>query len=110
MFWKKKAKRELFRYHNGKSLVYADPLKTWSKIWDDPETDLETEVQLLESDAVDDKAQAAAFNDVVSLSKRVFGLHELNAATGAGMTQKEMIDVLSRFITYMTDIKKKHSQ
>lgn len=104
MFWEIFSKgllvgRKLFKYSNGLRIVHGDPFLLWRKMCSHP-VNLQELLPALESGAEPDATKA------IDALVEVFGLVKLDPATGKGLTDWEVVEVLDSFNQYLASLKK----
>lgn len=105
--------REIFTYWDGAKQRRIDPLVAWRGIWGHKEIDLARAVKisvnptLADGKAVYQPAEIYAAEDQMrQLTCEVFGVQQFSDSV-PGLTVAELDELLSRFIAWMTDLKKK---
>jgi len=100
--WRLTKEGALFRYYNGRRIVYGDVLSLYRRI-----TTHEANIPAL-LDAVDAQ-QEPETTQFLNAVCDVFGLERYNEKTGRGLTEWEIIAVFVRFLELLESLKKKYS-
>lgn len=105
--------REIFVYWDGARQRRIDPLVAWRGIWGHKEIDLARAVKISTNPTLADGKPVyspeeiyAAEDQMRQLTREVFGVQQFSESA-PGLTVAEIDALLSRFIEYMTDLKKK---
>lgn len=105
--------REIFTYWDGAKERRIDPLVAWRGIWGHKEIDLARAVKISVNPTLADGKPVyqpeeiyAAEDQMRQLACEVFGVQQYSESA-PGLTVAELDELLSRFIGYMTDLKKK---
>lgn len=91
--------RMIFEFFDGERIRYGDPLRIWREILADKEFSVDT------IDAVD-RNEEPETTHCINCCCRVFGLKKLDPATGKGLTDAEIENVLSALVYYLDNVKK----
>lgn len=103
----RKPKQEIFRYWDGCRWRGADPLLVFRQMIGHPRFDLEKHSEWLRIEDV--KIQMEAVEITVDAMRSIFGLQPWNEETGRGVTDREVLGILSDFIIYTANLKKNGS-
>ena len=106
-WWRKRqrqSQRMIFRYHNGLSVIAADPLVIWRRIINNPG------LQLDRCAAYINAGKEPESTEIVRSLCDIFGLRRYEPGTGLGLTDLELVDVLGDFVAYMDVVKKNISR
>lgn len=94
--------RGIFHFWDGTRNRNIDPLAAW-EVW--RSTKLPMMEVLRAADAGDGQAQ----NDVVEITRQMFGVKEYNPETGEGLTRDELNGLLATYLRFVGELKKKPS-
>lgn len=92
--------RKIFEYWDGAAWRHGDPFRLWRGLMNHPKLNMETML-----DAVD-RGDEPETTITVEAVCDLFGLHQLDTATGKGLTDDQVVDVLFRLATYFETQKK----
>jgi thiamine pyrophosphate-dependent acetolactate synthase large subunit-like protein len=95
-FWKRR--RGLFRYHNGRRWVYADPLPLYRKV-------LKEADQLVVLGAAFDQQKDPEASEFVQKLAEIFELTRYDPQTGRGLTDAEVVAVFQQFDAFLREIR-----
>jgi hypothetical protein len=96
--WYWNRKRGIFRFWDGRKYVRVDPLLALDKLVSDPDMDLVRDFKLSE------EGNMEATKRLVAGAERAFGMKGYEEG---GLTITEAVSVLSEFILWMHELKKK---
>lgn len=109
------SEREIFTYFDGEKIRYADPIACWRSIWNHPTIDLAHEFKVTANPKMADgerpytkEEMFAAEDRIRELMRDVFKLKPWSEES-PGLTVGETDNLLTAFMAYVTDIKKKLS-
>lgn len=94
-------RRLLFSYFDGERLRQIDPMKAWREIVRDPKFHLET-MSALADQGVTEEAEILA-----GCICRVFDVKPFNDATGKGLTEAQLQNILADFEGWLDRVQKK---
>ena len=92
----------LFRYFDGHKYCFADPYRVFRQIKEHKKFDLDAM-----ADAID-QGDHEATELAVSTICEVFGVKRFEGSNGAGLTDTEMVGLLSDLLGYLEEVKKKY--
>lgn len=108
---RRKSRRDIFRYWDGKQYRYADPLVIWQKLWSDPTVDPNVDFTLatgIDSDGNATEYDADAERRVLEMIRNLFGVRQWTESS-YGLTVRETFTLMWEFLRYINDLKKKHA-
>jgi hypothetical protein len=98
--WRLKRSGALFRYYNGRRIVWGDVLYLYRRILHhDPDI-----VSLLP--AVDEQKEPET-SEFLKAIEEIFGLRRFDPETGSGLTESEIVVLFQRFLHHLEHLKKK---
>lgn len=97
------AQRGLFRYHDGQRIRWGDPFALWRGLVNHPEMNLETMAPLV------DEGQEPETSIVLNATAEVFGVQRWDSQAGAGLTDWEILGLLTALQEYLAALKKNTS-
>ena len=101
--WRESRQRALFEYWDGCRQRRADPFLTWRRLFADPA------VNLLDLLPLADQGKEPETTQVIEFLCRAFGVERYDERTGQGLTDWEVLRLLSQFHQYLEALKKNTS-
>ena len=104
-----KPKREIFEYFDGEKSRKIDPIYAWRKMWNDSECDPNKDfgpAHGYDADGNEIEHSPEALDRVMDMTRRIFGVSPWSEDS-EGLTEKETLELLTDFVQYVTEIKKK---
>jgi hypothetical protein len=95
------AGRLLFRFFDGRQVRRVDPWRTYREIVSDPNFNLETHLPAVE------RGEEPETTHCMNALCRAFGVQRYDSATGNGLSDWEMLNLLDEFTSYLDAIQKK---
>jgi hypothetical protein len=95
------AARCIYRYHDGRRWVRADPIRIQRELLTDPDLSLETDLKLAMAETPE---TAAAVGRVVNAVRRAF---RVTSFADGGLLDTECIELLGHFAAFLQELKKK---
>lgn len=103
------SERLIFRYRLGDQERMADPLAVFRAINEHPEIDLESDLKRIDTDIVA-TPDLESLGRLTDATRKAFGLQSFDGATGQGVLDFEVQQILAQFLHFMAGIAKKKSQ
>jgi hypothetical protein len=98
--WRLKRSGALFRYYNGRRIVWADVLTLYRKI-------IHHDADIISLLPAVDKQQEPETTQFLEAITDIFGFIPYDQASATGLTEWERIAVFMRFLEHLNDLKKK---
>src|SRR5688572_5596938 len=97
------AKRGIYRFWDGETWRYADPLRIWQGLFLHPTLNLERDLPF-----VDTGVEPQTSNTLGAISE-AFGVQRFDSATKRGLTAWEIVDLVDTFFAWLELQKKSTS-
>lgn len=102
--FRRRLRTDLFVYHNGRRRRAIDPLKAIIVM-----EESYPQIAMLREDChAADRNDSPAMLRLVAAAKAMFSTHEYDPDTGRGLTLSQHLALLTQFLSYLGEIKKKH--